>query len=46
MQSPSGRGAGAALGILAVVIVGLGTYLSNRIIEKDRARKAEVRASH
>ncbi len=42
MQSPSGRGAGAALGILAVVIVGLGTYLSNRIIEKDHARKAEV----
>lgn len=46
MQSPSGRGAGAALGILAVVIVGLGTYLSNRFIERDRARKAEIRAAH
>jgi iron(III) transport system permease protein len=40
MQSPSGRGAGAALGILAVVIVGLGTYLSQHIIEKDRNRRA------
>jgi iron(III) transport system permease protein len=40
MQSPSGRGAGAALGILAVVIVALGTYLSQRIIEKDRNRRA------
>lgn len=40
MQSPAGRGAGAALGILAVVIVALGTYLSQRIIEKDRNRKA------
>ncbi|MEH6773461.1 MAG: iron ABC transporter permease [Cereibacter changlensis] len=40
MQSPSGRGAGAALGILAVVIVALGTYLSQRIIERDRRRRA------
>lgn len=40
MQSPAGRGAGAALGILAVVIVALGTYLSQRIIERDRRRKA------
>lgn len=40
MQSPAGRGAGAALGILAVVIVALGTYLSQRIIEKDRNRRA------
>jgi iron(III) transport system permease protein len=42
MQSPAGRGAGAALGILAVVIVALGTYLSQRIIEKDRSRRAAV----
>jgi iron(III) transport system permease protein len=40
MQSPAGRGAGAALGVLAVVIVALGTYLSQRIIEKDRNRRA------
>jgi len=38
MQSPAGRGAGAALGILAVVIVALGTYLSHRIIERERDR--------
>lgn len=42
MQSPAGRGAGAALGILAVVIVALGTYLSQRIIEKDRNRRASA----
>ena len=40
MQSASGRGAGAALGVIAVVIVGLGTYLSQRIIERDRQRQA------
>lgn len=40
MQSPAGRGAGAALGILAVVMVAIGTYLSQRIIERDRARRA------
>ena len=34
MQSAAGRGPGAALGILAVVIVALGTYVSNRIIQK------------
>jgi iron(III) transport system permease protein len=44
MQTASGRGAGAALGLLAVVLVGVGTYLSHRIIEKDRQRKAPVEA--
>src|SRR5690606_394344 len=39
MQSPAGRGPGAALGILAVVIVALGTYLSQRIIERERRRQ-------
>ncbi|MGL4635525.1 MAG: ABC transporter permease [Beijerinckiaceae bacterium] len=39
MQSPAGRGAGAALGIIAVVIVGISTYISNRIVERDRAAK-------
>ena len=39
MQSPAGRGPGAALGILAVVIVALGSYLSQRIIERERARQ-------
>jgi iron(III) transport system permease protein len=36
MQSAAGRGPGAALGIIAVVIVGLGTYVSHRIIERGR----------
>lgn len=35
MQSASGRGPGAALGMIAVLIVGLGTYLSHRIIERS-----------
>jgi iron(III) transport system permease protein len=39
MQSPAGRGPGAALGILAVIIVALGTWLSQRIIERERARQ-------
>ena len=33
MQSIAGRGPGAALGALAVVIVGLGTYASHRLLE-------------
>jgi iron(III) transport system permease protein len=32
MQSAAGRGPGAALGVLAVVIVALGTYLSHRFM--------------
>ena len=32
MQSAAGRGPGAALGVLAVVIVAVGTYVSHRII--------------
>ena len=35
MQTPAGRGAGAALGVIAVVIVGLATYLSHRVIEES-----------
>ena len=42
MQSASGRGAGAALGMIAVVIVGLGTYFSHRVIERShKLRTAE-----
>ena len=40
MQSPAGRGAGAALGMIAVLIVGIATYLSHRLAERDRAAKA------
>jgi iron(III) transport system permease protein len=39
MQTPSGRGAGAALGIVAVILVGIGTYASQRIIERDKKMK-------
>lgn len=39
MQTPSGRGAGAALGIVAVIIVGLGTLLSQILIERDKKMK-------
>ena len=40
MQSAAGRGPGAALGMVAVVIVGLGTYFSHRIIEKGRLERS------
>ena len=36
MQSIAGRGPGAALSVIAVVVVALGTYLSYRVIEKSR----------
>ncbi|MBI3373745.1 MAG: iron ABC transporter permease [Betaproteobacteria bacterium] len=39
MQSAAGRGAGAALGVLAVLIVALGTYLSHRFL---RGRAADL----
>jgi iron(III) transport system permease protein len=32
MQSIAGRGPGAALGIIAVVLIGLGTYFSHRLV--------------
>lgn len=34
MQSPAGRGAGAALGVIAVLIVGIATYLSTVYVER------------
>ncbi|MBP7064020.1 MAG: iron ABC transporter permease [Ferrovibrio sp.] len=39
MQTPAGRGPGAALGIIAVLLVALGTWASHRIAERDRARR-------
>ncbi len=36
MQTAAGRGPGAALGIIAVLIVGLATYVSHRIIERGK----------
>lgn len=40
MQTPSGRGAGAALGIVAVIVVAVGTVASQIIIERDKKLKA------
>ncbi len=40
MQTPSGRGAGAALGIVAVVVVAIGTIASQVIIERDKKLKS------
>jgi len=43
MQSAAGRGPGAALGMIAVVIVGLATYVSHRLIErKEKERSIEL----
>jgi iron(III) transport system permease protein len=39
MQSAAGRGPGAALGIVAVVIVGIATYVSHRVIEKGEKER-------
>ncbi len=43
MQSIAGRGPGAALGVLAVIIVALGTYFSHRIIS-SRASQTGMHA--
>lgn len=40
MQSASGRGPGAALGVLAVVAVAVGTYASHVIVERASARQS------
>ena len=37
MQSPAGRGPGAALGVIAVIIVGICTYLSHVYLERRSA---------
>ncbi|MDQ2779092.1 MAG: iron ABC transporter permease [Pseudomonadota bacterium] len=38
MQSVAGRGPGAALGVLAIVVVAIGTYLSHRVVERTQRR--------
>ena len=42
MQSAAGRGPGAALGMIAVIIVALGTYFSHRIIERTRREHGTI----
>jgi len=41
MQSAAGRGPGAALGVLAVLIVAAGTYASHRVIARRGTREAQ-----
>jgi iron(III) transport system permease protein len=38
MQSVSGRGPGAALGVLAIGVVAIGTYLSHVVVERTQGR--------
>jgi iron(III) transport system permease protein len=38
MQSVAGRGPGAALGVLAIVVVAVGTYLSHVVVERTHSR--------
>ncbi len=40
MQSPAGRGPGAALGVIAVVTVAICTFAAHRIAEADRRRRS------
>lgn len=40
MQSAAGRGPGAALGIIAVLIVGFATYISHRIIQRVEKKRS------
>jgi iron(III) transport system permease protein len=40
MQSAAGRGPGAALGITAVLIVGIATYISHRIIQRSESQRS------
>ena len=42
MQSAAGRGPGAALGVLAVVLVALGTYASYRLVGKRGGEAKET----
>jgi len=42
MQSSAGRGPGAALGMIAVLIVGLGTYLSHHVIERSKRERESI----
>ena len=40
MQSAAGRGPGAALGIIAVLIVGIATYVSYRVINRTERQRS------
>ena len=38
MQSIAGRGPGAALGVLAIIVVAIGTYISHLVVERSSQR--------
>jgi iron(III) transport system permease protein len=40
MQSAAGRGPGAALGVIAAVVVAIATYLAYRVAERERGLKS------
>jgi iron(III) transport system permease protein len=42
MQSVAGRGPGAALGVLAIAVVAVGTYLSHVVVERTQANVGRV----
>ncbi|WP_233235885.1 iron ABC transporter permease [Bordetella sp. LUAb4] len=46
MQSASGRGPGAALGVLAVVAVAIGTYASHVLVQRSTARQRPARTNN
>ena len=43
MQSAAGRGPGAALGVLAVTAVAIGTYVSHLLVERAQSRQRPAR---
>jgi len=40
MQSAAGRGPGAALGVLAILVVAIGTWISHVVVERASAQRA------
>ncbi|NVO13231.1 MAG: iron ABC transporter permease [Rhodoplanes sp.] len=44
MQSPAGRGPGAALGVIAVVLVAICTLLSHLVVERQHRRQSRAGA--
>ena len=40
MQSVAGRGPGAALGVLAIAVVAVGTWMSHHVVERSSQRLA------
>jgi iron(III) transport system permease protein len=45
MQSIAGRGPGAALGVLAIGVVALGTWLSHRVVDRSARMTQPMKAS-